>query len=70
MIEVQDMEISERLVSIIMPTYNCEKFIGIALDSVIKQTYKKWEVIIVDDCSTDNTAEVVQEYISKEKRIK
>lgn len=60
----------EELVSIIMPAYNCGDFIGITLDSVINQSYKNWEVIVVDDCSTDNTADVVQEYIKKDNRIK
>ena len=44
------------LVSVIMPTYNCGKFILQSLDSVIAQTVTDWEVQIVDDCSTDNTA--------------
>ena len=60
----------EALVSIVMPAYNCEDFIGIALDSVINQTYQNWEVIVVDDCSTDNTAKLVQEYVKKDNRIK
>lgn len=60
----------EYLVSIVMPTYNCEDFVGITLDSVINQTYQNWEVIVIDDCSTDNTAEVVREYIKKDGRIK
>lgn len=60
----------EELVSIIMPAYNCGDFIGTTLDSVINQSYKNWEVIVVDDCSTDNTADVVQEYIKKDNRIK
>ena len=64
------MEIKEELVSIIMPAFNCEDFIGTTLDSVINQSYKNWEVIIVDDCSTDNTVDVVQEYIKKDNRIK
>jgi glycosyltransferase involved in cell wall biosynthesis len=60
----------EDLVSIIMPAYNCGDFIGMTLDSVINQSYKNWEVIVVDDCSSDNTAEVVQEYKKKDNRIK
>lgn len=60
----------EELVSIIMPAYNCGDFIGSTLDSVIIQSYKNWEVIVVDDCSTDNTADAVQEYIKKDNRIK
>jgi len=57
------------LVSIILPAYNSEKYIGRTLDSVIKQTYKKWELIIVDDCSTDSTANIVKEYTRKDPRI-
>lgn len=53
-----------------MPAYNCGDFIGIALDSVINQTYKNLEIIVVDDCSTDNTAQVVKEYLKKDNRIK
>ena len=61
---------NEELVSIIMPAYNCGDFIGIAFDSVISQTYQNWEVIVIDDCSTDNTVEVIKEYIKKDNRIK
>lgn len=52
------------LVSIIMPTYNCSKFISLAIESVLRQTYKNWELIIVDDCSTDDTEDVVKKYLS------
>ena len=58
------------LVSVIMPTYNCAKFIGETLDSIKSQTYENWEVIIVDDCSSDNTREIVEAYIAEDKRIK
>ena len=53
------------LVSVIMPTYNCEKYILQSLDSVIAQTVKDWEVQIVDDCSTDNTAQVLKPYLDR-----
>ena len=46
------------LVSVITPTYNCAKFIGETIESVQAQTYQQWEMIIVDDCSTDNTKAV------------
>ena len=58
------------LVSVITPTYNCEKFIGETIESVMEQTYQRWEMIIVDDCSTDHTKEVVEEYAKKDNRIK
>ena len=57
------------LVSVIMPTYNCGKFILQSLDSVIAQTVTDWEVQIVDDCSTDNTAEVLKPYLEKHPNI-
>ena len=57
------------LVSVIMPTYNCGKFILQSLDSVIAQTVTDWEVQIVDDCSTDNTAEVLKPYLEKYPNI-
>ena len=53
------------LVSIIMPSYNTADFISMTIESVLKQTYKNWELLIVDDCSTDNTDEVVAKYDDK-----
>lgn len=58
------------LISIITPTYNCERFIGETIESVLKQSYKNWEMIIVDDCSTDNTYDVVRKYADNDSRIK
>lgn len=49
----------KELVSIIMPSYNTAQYIGDSIQSVIEQTYTEWELIIVDDCSTDHTDEVV-----------
>lgn len=62
--------ILEDLVSIIMPAYNCDDFIGTTLESIIAQTYKNWELIIIDDCSTDNTFQIVKVYSLKDTRIK
>lgn len=56
-------------VSVIMGVYNCEKTIKKCIDSIINQTYKNWEFIICDDCSTDNTLSIIQEYKQKESRI-
>ncbi len=50
------------LISIIMPTYNCGRFIRESIDSVFAQSYTNWELLIVDDCSTDNTAEMVANF--------
>lgn len=52
-------------VSIIMATYNCEDTLRRAIDSILNQTYKDWEFIICDDCSSDNTYDILQEYQSK-----
>ena len=57
------------LVSIIMPSWNTEKFIGESIKSVIDQSYQNWELLIVDDCSTDNTDKVVEAFLS-DKRIR
>ena len=56
------------LVSIITPTYNCWRFIAETIESVLAQTYPNWELIIVDDCSTDKTKDVVEKF--KDSRIK
>ncbi|TLS52173.1 glycosyltransferase family 2 protein [Paenibacillus antri] len=53
-----------------MPAYNCEAYIGDALRSILAQTYLKWEVIIVDDCSQDSTSDVVRRYAEVDNRIK
>lgn len=60
----------EGLVSVITPTYNCGKFIVETIESVLKQSYESWELIIVDDCSTDATKEVVEKYQRQDGRIK
>ena len=57
-------------VSIITPTYNSERFIAETIVSVQAQTYQDWEMIIVDDCSTDKTAEIVASFQEKDSRIK
>ena len=59
----------DQLVSIIMPSYNTGRFIAETVNSVLAQTYTNWEIIIVDDCSTDNTDEIVAQFLS-DSRIK
>lgn len=56
------------LVSIIMPTYNCGHFIKESIHSVLAQTYNNWELIIVDDCSTDDTAMIMFSFVDKRIR--
>lgn len=57
------------LVSIIMPNYNCEKYVAETIKSVLAQTYTNWELIFVDDCSTDNSIEVVRSFQDERIRI-
>ena len=57
------------LVSIIMPSYKCGKFIEESIRSVQNQTYKNWELIIVDDCSGDDTVSIILELMSSDNRI-
>ena len=58
------------VVSIIMANYNYEKFINYAIESVISQSFKDWELIIVDDFSTDNSIKIIQNWIKKDNRVK
>ena len=60
----------QHLVSIITPMYNAEKYVAQTIESVLAQTYSDWEMIIVNDGSKDNCAEIVKEYTQKDKRIK
>lgn len=58
------------LISIIMAAYNAEKTIGFAVESVLRQTYKNFELLVINDCSTDGTEKIVKEYASKDNRVK
>lgn len=58
------------LISVIIPSYNRASLIGETIESVINQTYSNWELIIVDDGSTDNSDEVIEEYLKTDNRIK
>lgn len=59
-----------RLVSIITPSYNSSKFIEECVNSVISQTYLEWEMIIVDDCSIDNSRNLITKFAKEDDRIK
>lgn len=58
------------LVSIITPSYNCADFIGETIESILAQTYKNWELLITDDCSTDASRDVIQKFCERDSRIK
>ena len=60
----------ENLVSIITPCHNASKFVAETIESVLSQTYSEWEMLIVDDCSTDNSVEIVQSFSEQDSRIK
>lgn len=57
------------VISIITPSYNSAQYIGRTIDSILQQTYKNWELLIIDDCSTDNSREVIQSYVNQDARI-
>lgn len=61
---------SKDLISVIVPVYNVEKYLPKCLESIINQTYKNLEIILVDDGSTDNSAKICNEYAKNDNRIK
>jgi glycosyltransferase involved in cell wall biosynthesis len=56
-------------VAVLLPVYNCESFIGECLESILNQSYNNFSIIIVDDCSSDNTVEIIQRYCLRNNRI-
>jgi glycosyltransferase involved in cell wall biosynthesis len=58
------------LISVIVPIYNVEKYLNQAIDSILAQTYKNLEILLIDDGSTDNCGKICDEYASKDNRIK
>ncbi|CAM4334080.1 glycosyltransferase family 2 protein [Bacillus albus] len=58
------------LISIIIPTYNAERFILNTINSIKEQTYENWEIIVIDDCSSDNTLQIVKGQQAIDKRIR
>lgn len=60
----------EKDITVIVPTYNVEKYIGKCLKSLLKQTYKNFEILAVDDGSPDNSKEIIQKYQKIDNRIK
>jgi glycosyltransferase involved in cell wall biosynthesis len=64
------MENKAPKVSVLIPSYNYVKYLQEAIDSVLAQSYTDYELIVVDNCSTDNTIEIVNRYIHKDSRVK
>lgn len=64
------MSDTAKKVSVVMPVYNAQRFIKDAIDSVLNQSYTDFEFIIVDDCSTDNSYEIMSEYAKNDSRVK
>lgn len=60
----------EGLVSIITPVYNAEKFVEDTIKSVKSQTYENWELLLIDDCSSDSSADIIKRYAKDDSRIK
>lgn len=60
----------DNLVSIIMPTWNSSRYVASSIKSILDQTYTNWELIITDDCSTDNTMSILQDFARKDNRIR
>ena len=58
----------KELISIVMPVYNCSEYIQDCIKSILLQSYTNWELIIIDDCSTDNTVELISNF--SDHRIK
>ena len=63
-------EYIEDLVSIVIPVYNCEKFLKDTINTLQSQTYKNWEALFVNDCSKDKSAEIIEKESLKDNRIK
>lgn len=64
------MNINNKVVSIITPVYNCEKYLEETIKSVINQTYEEWEWIFIDDKTPDNSVGIIEKYMNLDKRIK
>lgn len=67
---IKPIKDNESLVSIITPLYNAQNYISTTIESILSQTYKNWEHIIVDDCSTDNSISIVKQFVETETRIR
>lgn len=58
------------LISIVMPAYNAQKYISVAIESILNQTFKKFELIVINDCSKDKTLDIIKFFSKKDSRVK
>ena len=58
------------MVSVVMSVYNAEKYLDLAIESILNQSFRDFEFIIIEDCSTDNSLEILKNYAEKDSRIK
>jgi teichuronic acid biosynthesis glycosyltransferase TuaG len=63
-------ENKQPLVSIVVPVYNAARFMDDTIQTVLNQTYQNWELLLVDDCSSDDSVQIIQKYQKKDERIK
>jgi len=61
---------NEYLVSIVTPVYNAERFLEETIISIRKQTYKNWELLLIDDCSKDNSSDIIKKFQRIDDRVK
>ncbi|EMQ5464458.1 glycosyltransferase family 2 protein, partial [Campylobacter coli] len=66
---MREIEKNKPLVTVIMPAFNRENYISFAIESILNQDYLNFEFIIIDDCSTDATYNIIQEYAKRDQRI-
>jgi teichuronic acid biosynthesis glycosyltransferase TuaG len=65
-----ELDLQDNLVSIITPAYNAEAYVAETIESVMAQTFPNWEMVIVDDGSTDSTVEIIEKYRARDGRIR
>ena len=64
------MRENQPLVSIVMPVYNCEKYLQESIESVLSQSYQNWELLVVDDGSRDRSLSIIESYVKKDSRVR
>lgn len=60
---------NQDLVSIVVPVYNSQEYLEDTIKTIENQTYKKWELILIDDCSTDNSVDIIEKYMKENNKI-